>query len=157
MKWGKIFMVQRRLPATVTKVTVSAGGIVLNEQGMVLVVGQDGVSWSLPKGHVDPGEDPVKAAVREIDEESGVKKVSFIKNLGSYGRYKLSRNGGDDKSEWKVLLFFLFKTKQQKLNPTDPRHPEALWVNPKEVVTLLTHPKDKAFYKLILPQIHETT
>jgi ADP-ribose pyrophosphatase YjhB (NUDIX family) len=113
-----------------TKVTVSTGGIVLNQQGMVLVVNQGETVWSLPKGHVDPGEDPLVAAIREIREEAGIKTLKFIKVLGSYGRYKLGRTSGEDKSEWKVLLFFLFKSNQQVLKPQDPRHPEARWVHP---------------------------
>lgn len=146
MKWERIIMAIQQMPS---KVTVSAGGIVLNEQGMVLVVNQQGTSWSLPKGHVDPGEDPLQAATREIREESGITDLQYLSALGAYGRYKIGRNTGDDKQEWKVLLFFLFKTKQNELNPQDPDNPHARWVKPDEVEALLTHPKDKAFFKSI--------
>jgi len=136
-------------------VTVSAGGIVLNQQGMVLVVSQGtgATTWSLPKGHIEAGEEPVAAAVREIEEESGLTQVDFVKKLGAYGRYKIGRETAEDKGEWKVLIFFLFKTSQMQLNPKDPRHPLARWVAPDEVEGLLTHPKDKAFYKSILPAL----
>ncbi len=137
------------------KVTVSAGGVVINQDGMVLVVNQNGTTWSLPKGHIDPGEDPIQAATREILEESGITVVNFLRTLGAYGRYKLGKDIGEDKNEWKVLLFFLFKTKQNELNPSDPHNPEARWVHPDEVEALLTHPKDKAFYKSIRSQINE--
>ena len=136
-----------------SKVTVSAGGVVINGQRMVLVVNQNGTSWSLPKGHVDSGEEPLQAAIREITEESGVDDLHFLRVLGSYGRFKLGKDTGEDKQEWKVLLFFLFKTTQNKLNPKDPHHPQARWVHPDEVEALLTHPKDKAFYKSIRSQI----
>jgi ADP-ribose pyrophosphatase YjhB (NUDIX family) len=140
-------------PTLSTKVTVSAGGIVLNPQGLVLATNQNGTSWSLPKGHIDPGENALEAAIREIEEETGVSEVKFQQYLGSYGRYKLAKNNTDDKSEWKVLIFFLFKTNQKQLKPQDPQNPEARWVNPAELESLLTHPKDKAFYKSILPTI----
>ena len=120
---------------------------------MVLVVNQNGTSWSLPKGHVDPGEEPLEAAIREIMEESGITELAFLHALGAYGRYKIGLNTGEDKSEWKVLLFFLFKTNQNELKPQDPHNPEARWVHPDEVEALLTHPKDKAFYKSIRSQI----
>ena len=120
---------------------------------MVLVVNQNGTSWSLPKGHVDSGEEPLQAAIREIMEESGIDDLHFLRVLGVYGRYKLGKNTGEDKKEWKVLLFFLFKTRQNELNPKDPHHPQARWVHPDEVEALLTHPKDKAFYKSIRAQI----
>ena len=136
-----------------SKVTVSAGGVVINGQKMILVVNQNGTSWSLPKGHVDLGEEPLQAAIREITEESGIDDLHFLRALGAYGRFKLGKNTGEDKQEWKVLLFFLFKTRQNELNPKDPHHPQARWVHPDEVEALLTHPKDKAFYKSIRDQI----
>jgi ADP-ribose pyrophosphatase YjhB (NUDIX family) len=116
-------------------VTVTAGGVVINQQGMVLVVDQHGTSWSLPKGHIDPGEGPLEAAVREIMEESGITELQLISPLGAYGRYKIGQNSKDDKSEWKVLLFFLFKTKQNDLKPRDPHNPQARWVHPDQVET----------------------
>ena len=136
-----------------SKVTVTAGGVVINRQGSVLLVNQDGTTWSLPKGHVDPGEEPVQTAIREIREESGVTDLHFLSILGAFGRYKIGQDIKDDKSEWKVLLFFLFKSDQNDLNPHDPRNPEACWVHPDKVEALLTHPKDKAFYKSIRAQI----
>lgn len=135
------------------KVTVSVGGVVLNSLGMVLVVNQNGTSWSLPKGHVESGEEPIEAARREILEESGISEIEFLRALGSYGRYKIGLNTGEDKGEWKVLLFYLFKTRQNELNPKDPHNPQARWVKPHEVENLLTHPKDKSFFKSILSQI----
>ena len=136
-----------------SNVTVSAGGVVLNKQGMVLLVNQNGTSWSLPKGHIDPGEEPLQAATREIMEESGVGDLHLLSTLGAYGRYKIGKNEGEDKQEWKTLLFFLFKTDQIDLKPQDPHNPEARWVHPDKVEALLTHPKDKAFYKSIRSQI----
>jgi len=131
-----------------SKVTVSAGGVVLNAQGKVLVVNQRGSSWSLPKGHVDPGEGPLEAALREIKEETGINQLEFLQTLGAYGRYKIGQNTGEDKNEWKVLLFFLFKTNVNDLKPEDPNNPQARWINPDQVEALLTHPKDKAFSKV---------
>jgi len=136
-----------------SKVTVSAGGVVVNQNGKILLVNQRGTSWSLPKGHVDPGEDPLQTAIREIMEESGVLELQFLRTLGAYGRYKIGLNTDEDKSEWKVLIVFLFKTHQNDLKPQDPHNPEARWVKVDEVEDLLTHPKDKAFYKSIRAQI----
>ena len=70
------------MPLIPSKVTVSAGGVVINQQGMVLVVNQSGTSWSLPKGHVEPGEEPLQAAIREIKEESGITDLHFCANIG---------------------------------------------------------------------------
>ena len=55
------------------KNTKSAGGVVKNQEGKILVVNQRGTSWSLPKGHIEEGEDSLTASRREIEEESGEK------------------------------------------------------------------------------------
>ncbi len=135
------------------KKTESAGGVVSNKTGRVLLVNQRGRTWSLPKGHVEPGEDTKTAAIREIEEETGITRLTFIKELGSYRRYKIGLDGRDDTSELKSIHMFLFTTDEMKLSPKDTNHPEARWVHPDDVEGLLTHPKDKAFFKSIRSQI----
>jgi ADP-ribose pyrophosphatase YjhB (NUDIX family) len=128
--------------------TESAGGIVLNPLNEVVVVSQHGDSWSLPKGHVDPGETPREAAEREITEETGITQLAFIRELGSYERHKIGKGGeGEDASELKRIHMFLYKTLQQALQPVDEHNPEARWVPIEEVAALLTHPKDKEFFE----------
>ena len=134
------------------KQTESAGGVVINSQGQVLVVSQRGKSWSLPKGHIDAGETPLAAARREIYEETGVSELELVKELGSYQRYKIGLDG-DDKAELKTMIIFLFKTPQMDLQPIDPKHPEARWVDKEQVTELLTHPKDKDFFKQVLTDL----
>lgn len=133
--------------------TVSAGGVVLNSRGEVLVVNQRGNSWSLPKGHVDPGEDLLTAARREIYEESGVDALKLIVELGSYERARIGKHGGEDHTELKTLHFFLFKTDQMELAPKDADNPEARWVAIDEAAHLLSHPKDRDFMIRMSPLI----
>jgi ADP-ribose pyrophosphatase YjhB (NUDIX family) len=134
------------------KVSNIAGGVVLNG-GLVLVVNQHGNSWSLPKGHLESGEDSLSAARREIEEESGINQIELIKDLGSYERHKIALSGGDDKSELKKIRMFLFKTSQTELKPIDKDNPEARWVLKVNVAKLLTHPKDKDFFLSIIDEI----
>ncbi len=126
--------------------TVSAGGIVLNKKGLVLIVNQNGDSWSLPKGHIDKGESPIQAARREIYEESGISDIKLLKKLGAYKRYKIGKNGKEDQSELKKIHMFLFTTTEEKLKPIDPLNPEARWVKRENVIDMLTHKKDKEFF-----------
>ena len=128
------------------KKTETAGGIVVNAKGLVLVVSQHGTSWSLPKGHIEDGEDKEAAARREIYEETGIDHLELIKELGTYQRYKIGLNGDDDRSELKTIHMFLFKTDQNALKPIDPHNPEARWVAKEKVADLLTHIKDKEFF-----------
>ena len=133
--------------------TESAGGVVVNKKRRVLLVNQRGTSWSLPKGHIDPGESKLEAAIREIEEESGVRRLTFVKDLGCYSRYKIGVETREDISELKTIYMFLFTTDEERLKPNDPDNPEARWVRPDEVEALLTHPKDKAFFKSIRGQL----
>jgi bis(5'-nucleosidyl)-tetraphosphatase len=133
--------------------TKSAGGVVLNKKGQALVVNQYGSSWSFPRGHIEEGESALEAAIREIKEESGVTGLELIKELGAYKRHKMRLDGSDDKTEMKIITMFLFKTKQEKLCPSDPRNPEARWVDKEKVASILTHRKDKEFFKSILKSL----
>lgn len=136
------------------KRTLVAGGVVINAKGQVLVVSQHGDSWSLPKGHVDPGEDELSAARREIFEESGLEELLLEKPLGRYERSRIGKGGvGEDKGETKTIVMFLFRSTQDELKPRDPDNPEARWVRPDAVAGLLTHPKDKEFFLKVLPAI----
>jgi len=126
----------------------------LNTRNDILVVNQRGNAWSLPKGHIDPGEDARTAAEREIYEESGVSRLTFIKPLGGYERFRIGKGGiGEDRSELKHIEIFLFRTDEEELSPKDELNPEARWVAKDKVASLLTHPKDKEFFQKILFEI----
>lgn len=136
--------------------TYSAGGVVINDRGEVLLTNQKGNSWSLPKGHIDPGEDKRTASEREINEETGINQLKFIKDLGTYERLQISKDGhGENPEELKSITMFLYTTNQDKLAPTDPTHPEARWVNQEQASTMLTHPKDQEFFASIINEIEK--
>jgi ADP-ribose pyrophosphatase YjhB (NUDIX family) len=138
-----------------TPLRYSAGGVVLNPSGEVLVVSQNGTSWSLPKGGLEPWEEgqPEIAARREIYEESGIKQLQLLGTLGDYTRTALGRDGQEDTTERKHITIFLFTTPDTELRPVDADNPEARWVPTDEVAALLTHPADQAFFTSILSQI----
>lgn len=52
----------------------AAGGLVTNEDGSVLLIFRRG-KWDLPKGKQDPGESLEACALREVEEETGLKNV----------------------------------------------------------------------------------
>ena len=88
----------------------AAGGIVENPDGKILMIYRKGW-WDLPKGHVDPGETPEQAAVREVWEECGIKAdgirgllaetFHFYDDFGSWELkrtlwYDMECNGSED-------------------------------------------------------------
>ncbi len=63
----------------------AAGGVVRHAAGRVLLIERsiDGVhEIRLPKGHIDPGETPEAAALREVCEETGYCDLRIVADLG---------------------------------------------------------------------------
>ena len=139
----------------IMKQTRSTGGIVVNSKGQILIVNnKEKIStWGFPKGHVKGREADLTTAKREIYEESGIKELKLIKEFESYKRYKINKEGGEDKSELKTIFMFLFSTDKKELKPIDLENPEARWVEKGKVVELLTHSKDKEFFMMIIKEV----
>lgn len=60
------------------RVERSAGGVVLRRidgEVHVLLIKDPYRNWGLPKGHVEPGEDDMGAALREVEEETGLSEL----------------------------------------------------------------------------------
>ena len=130
----------------------------MNNEGKVLIVkqkprGDSKGSWSLPKGHIDEGEDVLAAAKREIYEESGVVQLEYVRDLGSYGRFRIGLDDKDDQSEYKTITLYLFRTNQNALHPIDQDNPEARWVDKSEVGIFLSHPADRDFFDKVIKNL----
>ena len=50
----------------------AGGGLVINSKGEYLLIRRSGL-WDLPKGHQEPGEPIEETALREVEEETGLK------------------------------------------------------------------------------------
>src|SRR5258708_6083038 len=83
----------------------SAGGIVFNNQGQVLVTQHSqNKHWSFPKGLIDPGQTTEEAALREVREEGGI--VAEIIDKVGYSKYVYTFN---NEKIFKVVTYFLMK------------------------------------------------
>jgi 8-oxo-dGTP pyrophosphatase MutT (NUDIX family) len=68
----------------------AAGGVVVDSAGQQVLVlrrpkrlGPDGLpEVRLPKGHIEPGESRVQAALREVEEEAGLSGLEILADLG---------------------------------------------------------------------------
>ena len=68
------------------------GIILLNKHNKVFVakrIDNPKRFWQMPQGGVDEGEDFLKAAYRELDEETSIKNVELIKELDGTINYEL--------------------------------------------------------------------
>ncbi|MEO7206482.1 MAG: NUDIX domain-containing protein [Steroidobacteraceae bacterium] len=83
-------------------------------------------NWDFPKGLVEPGEQPLDAAVREVKEETTLENLSFdwgkdYRDTGPYNKGKISRYYLARSNDTQVHLL---------INPElgFPEHQEARWV-----------------------------
>jgi len=58
----------------------AAGGVILNRDNDVLLIFRRGF-WDLPKGKIDAGETVEEAALREVEEETGLKNVQLVSKI----------------------------------------------------------------------------
>lgn len=61
-------------------VVVAAGGVVKNNDDELLLIFRRG-KWDLPKGKLDKGETLEQCAIREVQEETGLKNISLQEKL----------------------------------------------------------------------------
>jgi len=71
------------------KVETSAGGVVFRRgaEPQVLLIRDPYENWGLPKGHVEGGETPEQAAVREVAEETGLAHLEVVAPLPTIDWY----------------------------------------------------------------------
>ncbi len=108
------------------KVLEAAGGYVQNDKGELLVFYRRG-SWDMPKGKIDPGETPEQAAVREVQEETGLINLDLKEFIGhTYHTYELKGERILKKTWWYRML-----TSDRQLIPqTEEDIEEIRWVEP---------------------------
>ena len=99
-----ILMVFEEFKACFT-VIEAGGGIVLNDRGEFLVIYRNG-TWDLPKGKLEKGEDFQSAALREVEEETGLHGLQVIEPLVStYHTYHLKGKRILKKTKWSEMRY----------------------------------------------------
>ncbi len=63
------------------KKIIAAGGLVFNEKKELLMIFRRGF-WDLPKGKLDKGETIESCAVREVEEETGLRNIELVSFIG---------------------------------------------------------------------------
>jgi 8-oxo-dGTP pyrophosphatase MutT (NUDIX family) len=105
----------------------AAGGCVFNDGKLLVIYRRD--SWDMPKGKIDPGESPEQAALREVEEETGLTQLKLGSLLAiTYHTYR-------DRKEKRILkktYWYQMETPQTELHPQHEEDIEkAEWVDSK--------------------------
>ncbi|OAV43053.1 NUDIX hydrolase [Lewinella sp. 4G2] len=110
----------------------AAGGIVqLKGTEKVLFILRRGF-WDLPKGKIDPGESNAQAAVREVEEETGLREITLGQALQTtYHTYRKKKGA----RVLKPTYWFAMQAGQQDLTPQVEEDIErAEWIRPEDVL-----------------------
>ena len=111
----------------------AAGGIVADENDDVLMIFRYGC-WDFPKGKVEEGEDWETAALREVEEETGLHGITLAEPLpNTYHTYTLHGT-----PILKITHWYAMHAPQQSLTPqTEEDISQAVWVPREEVAERL--------------------
>jgi 8-oxo-dGTP pyrophosphatase MutT (NUDIX family) len=83
----------------------AAGGLVKHVSGKYLFIEKKG-KLDLPKGHIEPGEEPEECALREVNEECGISGHSIVKSLQpSYHTYSWEGISYLKKTSWFLMEY----------------------------------------------------
>jgi len=124
------------------------GIVVLNKENLVLIakrIDNPKNSWQMPQGGVDEGEDFLKAAYRELEEETSIKNVELIKELDGTTTYELPDHllgiiwKGKYKGQKQKWFLMRFTGEEQEIN-IKTKNPEFLdwkWVELDQITEVV--------------------
>jgi len=90
--------------------------------------------WDLVKGHIENGEEPQDAAIRESKEETGITDIKFIDGFEEEIEYYFKYNNEDIH---KKVIFFLSETKQDEIVLSD-EHLDFIWLDFDDAMKKIT-------------------
>ncbi|WP_369048677.1 NUDIX hydrolase [Tenacibaculum sp. UWU-22] len=116
------------------KLVKAAGGLVENSEGEILFIYRSG-KWEFPKGKIEKGEKIKNAAIREVEEESGVANLTVIKFLMcTYHVFDVGTKLILKKTSW----YLMHTTYNQKLTPqTEEGITKAVFKNKRAIKNAL--------------------
>lgn len=129
----------------------SAGGIVVkDDDGPKVLVTQHSKhhGWDFPKGHIEQGESGEQAALREVEEETGV-KAEIIEKVGETEYFYFE----DGVRNFKTVVYFLMKYIGEGEATTADEVEAMLWLDPEEVENKLTFKDTKELWKKVKEKI----
>lgn len=111
----------------------AAGGYVVDKKNnkllLIKITHNNKTEISIPKGHIDKGEDALNTARREIAEETGYKNLKLIKKLPPDKYQYIAKNGQKINKIVYQFLFELVDDKQEEQNLDEYEKIKPIWVS----------------------------
>jgi len=136
----------------------SAGGIVVKDNKVLVTQHSGHKGWDFPKGHIELGESAEIAALREVEEETGV-KGEIIERVGDTkyfyyedGPHSAPKKIGASRGKEKVLktvIFFLMKYIGEGEATTADEVSAIVWLEPSKVEHKLTFKDTKVLWNKV--------
>jgi 8-oxo-dGTP pyrophosphatase MutT (NUDIX family) len=121
------------------RLETSAGGIVVRREGeraLYLLIRDSYDNWGFPKGHVEPGEQPEDAAMREVREETGLDHLQLLGAIHTVDWYFRFRG----RLIHKVCHFYLMETVHAQTSPqADEGITACRWEAFSEAIVLISY------------------
>ena len=123
---------------------LGVGIALLNHENKIFVgkrIDNPANSWQMPQGGVDENEDFLRAAKRELEEETGVRTVKVIKELNEWQTYDLPKNllgklwkgkYRGQKQKW-FIMRFLGKNDEINIRTNKPEFLDWKWIKPSDL------------------------
>lgn len=118
----------------------SCGAVIFNDEDKVLIVKHNAGHWDFPKGHMEAGETETQTAIREVKEETNI-DIDIIEEYRYESHYSPKENVE------KTVVFFLAKSKSDKLVKQDAEIANIGWFSYKEALDIITYDNAKELYK----------
>ena len=136
---------KRKIPTVFEE---SAGGVVyrLGDEGrieVVLIGVKGGTVWALPKGHIELGETPEQAAVREVKEETGI-DAEIVDKLGEIEYWFWWKDeDGVRRRHHKVVHFFLMRYRSGDISKHDHEVDAVSWFPIDEAIARVEYENER--------------
>jgi 8-oxo-dGTP pyrophosphatase MutT (NUDIX family) len=141
-----------------TRSEFSAGGVVIRRttDGVEVALAarrtrKGDLAWGLPKGLVEPGEESEEAALREVQEETGL-EARILSSLGEISYWYV---WGDDRVR-KRVAFFLMEATGGDVSKHDHEMEEVRWFPLDDAPRRATYPTERGVLRQAIAAVEES-